>query len=35
MVRASQTTVLAQNLVVGPTFSSIEEWLGSNTQDYN
>ncbi len=26
--------VLAQDKVVEPTFSSIEEWLGNNTQDY-
>jgi Fic family protein len=34
MARALQTMVLAQDRVVEPTFSSIEEWLGSNTQDY-
>lgn len=34
MARALQTMVLAQDHVVEPTFSSIEEWLGSNTQDY-
>ncbi len=34
MARALQTMVLAQDDVVEPTFSSIEEWLGSNTQDY-
>ncbi|MGL5810658.1 MAG: Fic family protein [Nocardioides sp.] len=34
MARALQTMVLAQDQVVEPTFSSIEEWLGSNTQDY-
>jgi len=34
MARALQTMVLAQDQVVEPTFSSIEEWLGSNTQHY-
>jgi len=34
MARALQTMVLAQDQVVEPTFSSIEEWLGNNTQDY-
>lgn len=34
MARALQTMVLAQDKVVEPTFSSIEEWLGHNTQDY-
>lgn len=34
MARALQTMVLAQDQVVEPTFSSIEEWLGKNTQDY-
>lgn len=34
MARALQTMVLAQDHVVEPTFSSIEEWLGANTQDY-
>jgi Fic family protein len=34
MARALQTMVLAQDQVVEPTFSSIEEWLGHNTQDY-
>ncbi len=34
MARALQTMVLAQDRVLEPTFSSIEEWLGSNTQDY-
>lgn len=34
MARALQTMVLAQDHVVEPTFSSIEEWLGNNTQDY-
>lgn len=34
MARALQTMVLARDRVLEPTFSSIEEWLGSNTQDY-
>ncbi|MGI8868986.1 MAG: Fic family protein [Mycobacteriales bacterium] len=34
MARALQTRVLAQDHLVEPTFSSIEEWLGSNTQEY-
>lgn len=34
MARALQTMVLAQDHVVEPTYSSIEEWLGSNTQEY-
>lgn len=34
MARALQTLVLAQDDVIEPTFSSIEEWLGSNTDDY-
>lgn len=34
MARALQTMTLAQDHVVEPTFSSIEEWLGNNTQDY-
>jgi len=34
MARALQTMVLAQDQVVEPTFSSIEEWLGKNTQEY-
>ncbi|WP_426562216.1 Fic family protein [Angustibacter sp. McL0619] len=34
MARALQTLVLAQDHVVEPTFSSIEEWLGRNTEDY-
>ena len=34
MARALQTMVLAQDQVIDPTFSSIEEWLGNNTQDY-
>lgn len=34
MARALQTLVLAMDQVIEPTFSSIEEWLGSNTEDY-
>lgn len=34
MARALQTMVLAQEGVAEPIFSSIEEWLGRNTQDY-
>jgi Fic family protein len=34
MARALQTMVLAQDSVLEPTFSSIEEWLGANTIDY-
>lgn len=34
MARALQTMVLAQDQVLEPTFSSIEEWLGHNTNDY-
>jgi len=34
MARALQTMVLAQDHVIEPTFSSIEEWLGNNTQEY-
>lgn len=34
MARALQTMVLAQDHLVEPTFSSIEEWLGNSTQDY-
>jgi len=34
MARALQTMVLAQDHVVEPTFSSIEEWLGNNTRAY-
>lgn len=34
MARALQTMVLAQDSMVEPTFSSIEEWLGANTTDY-
>ncbi len=35
MARALQTMVLARDQVVEPTFSSIEEWLGNNTQAYD
>lgn len=34
MARALQTLVLARDAVVEPTFNSIEEWLGSNTDDH-
>lgn len=34
MARALQTLVLAQDQVLEPPFSSIEEWLGHNTDDY-
>ncbi len=34
MARAAQTLVLAQDAILEPTFSSIEEWLGHNTDDY-
>ena len=34
MARALQTMVLAQDAVLEPTFASIEEWLGHNTEDY-
>lgn len=34
MARSLQTMVLAQDSVIEPTFSSIEEWLGANTADY-
>lgn len=34
MARVLQTQVLAQDEVLEPTFSSIEEWLGANTADY-
>lgn len=34
MARALQTMVLAQDQVLEPTFSSIEEWLGHSTDDY-
>ena len=34
MARVLQTAALAQDTVLEPTFSSIEEWLGHNTTDY-
>jgi Fic family protein len=34
MARALQTLVLAKQGVTSPTFSSIEEWLGRNTEPY-
>lgn len=34
MARALQTLVLAQGELADPTFSSIEEWLDHNTEDY-
>lgn len=34
MARALQTLVMAQDAVLEPTFSSVEEWLGRNTEDY-
>ena len=34
MARALQTLVLAREGVIHPLFSSIEEWLGRNTQNY-
>lgn len=34
MARALQTLVLAQNGIVSPSFCSIEEWLGRNTDAY-
>jgi Fic family protein len=34
MARALQTLVIARDRLVEPTFSSIEEWLGANTDDY-
>lgn len=34
MARALQTMAMAQDQVLEPTFSSVEEWLGSNTDDY-
>jgi len=34
MARALQTLVLAREAIVEPAFSSIEEWLGHNTDDY-
>lgn len=34
MARALQTLVLARDGILSPVFSSIEEWLGRNTQSY-
>ena len=34
MARALQTLIIARNGVVSPEFSSIEEWLGKNTDAY-
>lgn len=34
MARVLQTLMLAQDTILEPTFSSIEEWLGHNTDDY-
>ena len=34
MARALQTLVISQHAIVEPQFSSIEEWLGHNTDDY-
>jgi Fic family protein len=34
IARALQTLVLSRNDILSPTFSSIEEWLGRNTQAY-
>ncbi len=34
MARATQTLVLSREAIVEPAFSSIEEWLGENTEDY-
>jgi Fic family protein len=34
MARALQTLVLAREQILAPEFSSIEEWLGRNTNDY-
>lgn len=34
MARALQTLVLAREGILHPLFSSIEEWLGRNTEDY-
>ena len=34
MARALQTLVLAREKILAPEFSSIEEWLGKNTQSY-
>jgi len=34
MARALQTLVLSRQTIIEPAFSSIEEWLGENTDDY-
>lgn len=34
MARALATSVLTRSGIAEPTFSSIEEWLGANTEDY-
>jgi Fic family protein len=34
MARAIQTLVLSREAITEPAFSSIEEWLGENTEDY-
>ena len=34
MARATQTLVLSREAITEPAFSSIEEWLGENTEDY-
>lgn len=34
MARALQTMVLSREAILEPAFSSIEEWLGRNTEDY-
>jgi Fic family protein len=34
MARALQTLVLSRQAIAEPFFSSIEEWLGANTEDY-
>ena len=34
MARALQTLVLSRGGIGEPAFSSIEEWLGGNTEDY-
>jgi Fic family protein len=34
MARTLETLVLSRNDILSPTFSSVEEWLGRNTQSY-
>ncbi|WP_239676068.1 Fic family protein [Natronosporangium hydrolyticum] len=34
MARALQTMVLSREAILEPAFSSVEEWLGRNTEDY-